>query len=83
MVYGGSSGVLSHVDDVDPVTGQAGQDHEAAGLAGIIIAAGAGIPARVVDLIPHVAHRQTVDHLDRGHAHRVTMEDSDSHKKLN
>jgi hypothetical protein len=42
------------------------QDEELALLAGVVVAAAAGVPARVVQLVPHVRHGQPVDHLHAG-----------------
>lgn len=59
----GSSRVGSHVHHVDAGGDQAGEDQAVPLLGGVPKAAAAGVPARVVQLIPQVGHGQAVDHL--------------------
>ncbi len=44
----GPDGVALGVDDVDPVTAERGEDHLAPGPRIVAVAAGAGVPSRVV-----------------------------------
>ena len=57
------SRVCGCVDEIDPVAAEAGEDEEVPCAAGVAVAAGAGVPAAVVDLVPQVRHVQPVDHL--------------------
>ena len=54
---------ISGVDDVDSAGGDPRQEHEAAVLAGLAVAAAAGVPAEMMQLITNVQHWQTMDHL--------------------
>ena len=64
----GSSGV----DDVDPAREQAGEDQEPAG--SLAVAARAGIPAEVVQLVADVGHPQPVDDLRVRRRFRVDVD---------
>ena len=59
----GRPGVCGGVDEVDPIATKAGQHEEVPGAAGVAMAARAGVPAAVVDLVTQVRHVQPVDHL--------------------
>ena len=51
------------VDHVDPVAAERGQNEPVPGTLGVVVAAGAGVPTAVVELVPDIAHRQAVDNL--------------------
>ena len=51
------------VRTVDPSAAQGRQHEQAARLAGVAVTAAACVPARMVQLIPLVGHRQPVDDL--------------------
>lgn len=58
-----SSQVSSHIHHVDAGGDEAGEDQAVPLLGGIPKAAAAGVPPRVVQLVPQVGHGQAVDHL--------------------
>ena len=59
----GPERVGGSVDDVDAIAAQAGDDKPVPAPAGIVVAAGAGVPAGVMDLITQVWEFQTVNDL--------------------
>lgn len=61
----GSPGIRPHVHDVDPGGDKAGKHQEVPGFGGIAVAAAAGVPAGMVQLIPQVGHREPMDHLEK------------------
>ena len=57
-------GVSFHIHDVDPVRSEAGNNQTGPRPRGVIIAAAASIPARVVDLISDIRKMETRNYLE-------------------
>lgn len=57
------SGIRPHIDHVDPGGDERRQNQAVSFLGGVTEAAAAGVPARVMELIVKVRHRQPVDDL--------------------
>ena len=64
LVQLGVEGVSLHVHDVDPVRSQAGDNQAGPRPRGVIIAAAARIPARVVDFISDIREVETRNYLE-------------------
>jgi hypothetical protein len=63
LVETGRLGVCARVHDVDAVAADGGQHQLVACLARVPVTAAAHVPPRVVQLVTHRGHLQTVDHL--------------------
>ena len=62
-MHRGRAWITSDVDDIDAVTGECRHDQEPATTGRVVIATGASVPARVVELVSGVRHLEAVDHL--------------------
>ena len=62
-MYCGSSGIAVGVDNVDAAADKTWQYHELPALVGVPVAAGAGVPTSVVQLVTDIGHVQTVQYL--------------------
>ena len=54
----------AHIDDVDPVAAQTGQDELISGLSSVPETTGACVPSAVVEFVANMRHVQNVDHFN-------------------